>query len=67
MEPSKKAPEITALLDKLFGRTEHITNDTCAICHGEAKSFDDELSRKDYTITGMCQTCQNGFYEESDD
>lgn len=41
-------------------------NKMCSIC-GEPidmDDFEDELSRKEYRISGMCQKCQNDFFKE---
>ena len=63
--PSKKSPEMETFIDlnahKMFGhtRTGSIHNDTCVICGGNASTFEDDLSRKEYAISGMCQECQN--------
>ena len=38
----------------------------CIICSDDItgiESFRDELSRKEYTISGMCQKCQDGIFE----
>lgn len=67
-EPSKKAPELRLFLDditkKMFGitRQEAITLDICVDCRGEAKNFKDELSRKEYSISGLCQNCQDHVF-----
>lgn len=36
----------------------------CPFCHKtiRAEDFKDELSAKDYKITGLCQTCQDEIY-----
>jgi hypothetical protein len=38
----------------------------CARCGVSiwTQRFRDELSAKEYTISAMCQACQDGFYEE---
>ena len=43
-------------------RRTMITADLCALCAQPATEFTDELSRKEYTISGMCQTCQDGVF-----
>jgi hypothetical protein len=35
----------------------------CATCGGEALVFRDVLSLKEYTISRMCQTCQDKIFE----
>lgn len=62
-EPSKKSDEINALIDASnpFGRkrVESIKADVCTWCGKAATEFRDELSRKEYTISGLCQVCQD--------
>ena len=61
-EPAPKEKGIADFLDAMFDRTNHIKKNTCTSCGEEAVKFDDEASRKEYTISGMCQYCQNLFY-----
>ena len=60
--PSKKSPGIERALENLFGRTTAIVQDKCVTCDKGATEFDDDLSRKEYTISGMCQECQNSVF-----
>jgi len=43
----------------------------CPTCGGEVGDFRDELSAREYGISGMCQTCQDSVFcedeEEADD
>lgn len=65
MQPAYKAPNIEAFLDALSleqhgrKRTDSIRADICVDCGQPATEFTDELSRKEYTISGLCQSCQN--------
>jgi hypothetical protein len=43
-------------------RDEAIKMRMCCACGGEAEIFADDLSARDYTITGLCQNCQNDMY-----
>lgn len=71
--PSKKSPEMDATLDKFvrsvfsnaMGRQESIEANLCAVCKGEALVFTDDISKHEYTISGMCQKCQDGVYGEN--
>jgi len=72
IQPSFKAPSIDAMLTSVFGvdRVKTISGGTCVSCDAEdiiASSFDDDLSRKEYSISGMCQSCQNDIFGEEDD
>lgn len=60
--PSQKHPDLENFLEKFTGRTTAIKGDTCATCKGPASAFKDELSRKEYTISGMCQKCQDEIF-----
>lgn len=68
MKPSYKVPKMQDFLDSIaketFGRsrTESIEADTCVDCGGPATEFKDQLSRKEYTISGMCQECQDKIW-----
>lgn len=61
--PSNKSPQMTDFLENMFGRSTHIENDTCVICNGEAKTFRNDISQKEYTISGMCQSCQDKTFD----
>lgn len=54
---------------KLFGRSrkECIESKECVVCGGHADEFEDELSEKEYKISGMCQKCQNEFFGNDED
>lgn len=69
-KPSDKGPEMDSFIDGLLSgmkgkrirRRETIESDTCVICSGPATQFEDELSRREYSISGMCQKCQNEVF-----
>tara|TARA_R110000824_G_scaffold14336_1_gene61050 strand:- start:1353 stop:1574 length:222 start_codon:yes stop_codon:yes gene_type:complete len=70
--PSKKSDEMNAFLEQfskaMFGgvsRAASIAQNTCTTCKGDASTFTDELSEKEFTISGMCQTCQNEMFPNS--
>jgi hypothetical protein len=54
-----------ALARALFGWDGDPTH--CRMCNGEATSFTDELSKREFAISGMCQKCQDGFFNSSDE
>jgi hypothetical protein len=39
----------------------------CVTCGKQVTGFRDELSRKEYEISGMCQECQDGIEETWDE
>lgn len=65
--PSKKSPEMEALLEGLFRRTSSIEANICSFCKGPANEFRDELSRKEFTISALCQNCQDSAFNEPSD
>ena len=72
IEPSHKAPSIDAMLTSVFGvdRVKTISGGTCVACDAEgiiASSFSDDLSRKEYSISGMCQSCQDDLFGDGDE
>ena len=54
---------------KLFGRsrTLAIASNQCVKCGELAAEFNDELSRKEYGISGLCQCCQDDIFGPNDD
>jgi hypothetical protein len=61
MKPSKKSEAMENFLTKVFGvkRTESIKMKICVTCGAAALNFRDPLSLREYTISGMCQKCQD--------
>jgi len=68
MKATNKSQGIEALLTSLTGvsRVGAVNENSCVICSGEATSFTDELSVKEYTISGMCQDCQDSVFGGED-
>ena len=62
-EPTKKTPEIENLIDATNPsgrkRMDSIKQNTCSWCGNPAVEFSDELSRREYRISGFCQECQD--------
>ena len=71
-EPTKKSEsidraqnhimQVVGLLGK--DRVETIREGHCMMCNNEfvSENFRDELSEKEYSISGMCQECQDEVY-----
>ena len=60
----KKA--VDELAREVFGMTKddaHLKG-ICVACGADIFDFDDELSEREYKISGLCQKCQNEFFEE---
>lgn len=64
--PSEKAPELDKFITSVLGidRKASIKSKTCATCHTsvEQDSFKNELSLKEFHISGMCQPCQDSVF-----
>ena len=41
---------------------ENIKKNKCAICGGKIGKFKNELSKQEYSISGMCQKCQDKVF-----
>ena len=59
-----KPKDIEVFLSNFMGgsRQDTIARNKCVSCGGEANNFRDALSRKEYTISGLCQKCQDEFF-----
>jgi len=68
MKATNKAPEIEAFLSTLINspltREETIEQGICSGCGSDVldTSFRDELSFKEFTISGLCQKCQDDIF-----
>ena len=49
---------------RLFGRSRSlaIAGNGCVKCGESAVDFRDELSRKEFGISALCQSCQDGIF-----
>ena len=68
-EPMETTQQIEDFLTGITGesRPEAIKSDRCVFCKGSATAFTDEVSRREYSISGMCQICQDDFFNEEDE
>lgn len=74
MEPTPKAPAINDLLNRISddNRVQAIQSDRCInppMGCGQSISagFRDQISTKEYTISGLCQNCQDRIFGISDE
>lgn len=69
MTPSKKSPEMEKTLTLLFGfdRSAKINVNSCVICNKPATQFKDSISEKEFSISGMCQSCQDEVFNSYED
>ena len=70
MKATDKDPELMALINslipKFITREYAISEGLCVLCHTEGieiSSFTDDLSVKEYQISGMCQVCQDSIWD----
>ena len=65
-QPSEKSESIDDAITSIFGfdRKENIKAKQCVFCgtQVELDSFKDELSLKEFHISGMCQPCQDKVF-----
>ena len=68
-EATKKDPGIDNMLTSFFGidRKGSIANNKCVSCKEDATEFTSALSRKEYGISGLCQSCQDQIFGVSDE
>lgn len=60
-----KKPDLNKPAFKVFGKAgKHIQDGKCPLCSAKinAKDFKDETSKKEYSISGMCQKCQDKIF-----
>ena len=66
MKPSLKSNSLESFIDSItpnpLGRRGSIESNQCATCKGKADVFKDKLSEREYTISGMCQKCQDSIF-----
>jgi len=68
-EPSKKSPNLEGYLEMLApevgpttSRKGSIKRDMCVLCARDAKVFRDPLSKREFSISGLCQKCQDDSF-----
>jgi hypothetical protein len=63
-----KSPQILDLLNVMAeamggkSRTDSLRDGTCVACSEEVNDFRDDLSVKEYGISGLCQPCQDEVF-----
>lgn len=71
MEPTPESSALEQLLEDMTGRTTAIKAQLCVRkpygCGEPMGPFRDVLSAKEYTISGLCQTCQDSIFKDDDD
>ncbi len=68
MEPIPKHPVIEQTLESVAGRTTAIRADRCVNppigCGQPITGFKDEISEREYLISGLCSACQDIVFAE---
>jgi hypothetical protein len=64
---SDKSKEIEEMLERFSGRfamprSAALQNNKCTMCGHDAKEFRDDVSKKEYQISKMCQKCQDSVF-----
>ena len=60
---SNKSPELMADMEKLFpGTIQAINEKKCPVCRNPIIDFRNEISRREYLISGLCQDCQDQMF-----
>jgi len=69
IEPSPKSPAIELFIANAMGKSRITTieNGLCMTCDGKAEEFRNDIDRKEYAISGMCQACQDRVFGVPDD
>ena len=64
MEPTKKSEGIESLLTNIAGisRQDAAKQAICTWCKVPVKGFKDQLSAREYRISGFCQACQDSIF-----
>jgi hypothetical protein len=62
---SNKTPEMRKAIEGIFpGTMAAIDKELCPTCGEPIAGFRDELSLREYKISGMCQACQDSVFGE---
>ncbi len=61
---TKKDPSLDDVIKDIFGidRIQSVSDDVCVSCKKEARVFTDAISKKEYSISGLCQSCQDTVF-----
>jgi len=62
--PPDLSKPIFAMMPELADR---VINGECTFCAKALTPFADELSKKEYSVSGMCQLCQDDIFQPFDE
>lgn len=57
----------TQLAARILGGHNALNAGRCPTCQGEIREFRDDLSQKEWAISGMCQECQNSVFNGTEE
>ena len=60
---------LNSMTEEIFGksRSDCLEDNTCVTCGSKVSCFRDAISKKEYGISGMCQSCQDLSFGKGDD
>jgi hypothetical protein len=66
MKTMQMEKALDSISEQLFDRSRSLSmfNLECPTCGGTISKFRDELSEREYRISGMCQKCQDEVFSE---
>jgi len=69
MKTERMNAELDNMSLDIFGRSRTLAfaGRQCVACGAAVKQLRDALSEKEYTISGMCQSCQDSVFEIPDE
>lgn len=69
MEATRKSPAIDAFLTVLTGskRCQSVREGRCVVCRGVATHFRTPADEHEFTISGMCQSCQDKVFQTQEE
>lgn len=63
-----KSYAIKQIIEEVFpGTAKNLAEKRCPVCKAPITGFKDALSEKEYSISGMCQKCQDSIFESDSD
>jgi len=68
VKPAKKDNLLNEILNTVYNREEKIVNNRCVLCNKlvTIDSFRDLLFLKEYSISGLCQDCQDKIFIDNE-
>jgi hypothetical protein len=65
VKPTVKSEQISKVLNDLYDREEKVTSNLCVFCGKRvtSDSFRNLESQLEYATSGLCQVCQDEFFE----